>query len=870
LFLLSTFRNFAVRNYFSASEMKLKFSINYRTEWGQSLVVELRYIGASGAERRQRLPMLTQDGEVWTAETAVLVGKNDSVRSFSYLYIVEDSEGHELRREWDVTQRRYPFDASRTMTFADVWRDIPLNAHLYSRAYRVTTGCSPEYSGAGIEEDKQSTAEAGTHLPFFRKTVLFRVAAPQLLPSQGLAVIGSHPSLGAWNPSRYLPMTHIGGGDWVLTLNADWLALPLEYKYVVTDTESHELTAWEEGDNRIVDGTLADGEVLVAYREPLRLAEKAWRAAGVSVPVFALRSDDSCGVGDFGDLYRFIDWAATVGMRVIQLLPVNDTTTTGQWGDSDPYNITATMRLHPHYMDLAQLPQPTDTVMMNAFRRQRRELNALPYSDYEAVDKVKSAYVKASYESLEGGGGYESLDDFVQQNLHRQLKRAADHAHLLGIALMGDLPIGVSRHSAEVREKQELFVTDMNTGTPPDATTPRGHNWGLPAYQWEEEGFDEWMERRMKWMEQYFDALRIDHAAGYFRMWQIPATQVWSTMGYFVPSLPLTPGEMEYYGLTFRRELLTRPFINDRVVDRLFGIHAQYVRDTFLDRRPYGLYELKEEVGTQSAVYDRFEGKTDENSVWIRDGLCRLVANRLFIEDERHADMFHPRIMAWQEPVFEVLSAEEKEAFMRIYSNYFYQRHSQLWGRTGYERLNALLRSTDMLLCAEDLGMLPDSVEPVLDSLRILSLEVQRMPKQAGSEFAHLDANAVRSVATISTHDMQPLRLWWAESGEQAQRYYTTMLQKQGRAPERLTAMLAEEIVARHLYCPSMLCVLQLQDWLAMAPELCARSPREERINVPGDAYNRWQWRMSVTIEQLQQADSLNAKLKKMIKLSKR
>jgi 4-alpha-glucanotransferase len=207
---------------------------------------------------------------------------------------------------------------------------------------------------------------------------------------------------------------------------------------------------------------------------------------------------------------------------------------------------------------------------------------------------------------------------------------------------------------------------------------------------------------------------------------------------------------------------------------------------------------------------------------------------------------------------------------MRLYHHFFGQRHSMLWGSTGYNRLSGLLRETRMLMCAEDLGMMPDCVEPVLESLRILSLEIQQMPKQTAIEFTHLDGNPIRSVATISTHDMSPLRLWWEESSERTQRYYVTMLQKEGRAPEHLPAHIAEEIIARHLYCPSMLCVLSLSDWLAMDAGLRRKNPREERINVPSDCYNRWQYRMHLTIEELLKAERYNNKVRTMITRSKR
>ena len=611
-------------------------------------------------------------------------------------------------------------------------------------------------------------------------------------------------------------------------------------------------------------------------------------------------------MGDFGDLKRMVDWAVATGMKIIQLLPVNDTTTDGRWHDSYPYNITSCFALHPHYLDLEQLGELKSKNAMTAYRRQQRELNALPYSDYEAVERVKSEYVsdifaergeqtlasngfKAWYEEnkewLEPYARYNvqgTMNDehvqrkmYVQYHLYLQLKAAADYARSHGVVLKGDVPIGVNRDSVETALHPELFHLDCQTGAPPDAFSPLGQNWGFPTYNWETGGkrlkvsLEDWLHQRYRWMEQYFDAIRIDHVLGFFRIWEIPNDAIYGLLGHFSPALPLTVGEIEYFGLPFRR-VFTRPFINDRILERFFGMHAQYVRDTFLVAKAYGLYELKADFDTQRKVRDYFEGRGDENSLWIRDGLYRLIANVLFVEDPRQPEMYHPRIAAYQEPVYEALNSEEKDAYMRLYNNYFYQRHSLFWGSGAMHRLGDTLSDTRMLVCAEDLGMLPDCVAPVLDALRILTLEIQTMPKQNSFEFSHLDGYPYRSVCTFSTHDMSPMRLWWEESPERTQRYYVTMLQKEGRAPEHLPAHIAEEIIARHLYCPSMLCVLSLSDWLAMDSELRRKNPREERINVPSDSYNRWQYRMHLTIEELLKAERYNNKVRTMITRSKR
>ncbi len=891
--------------------MKLKFSIHYHTAWGESLHVSIDFHSQDGTVRHQNLLMQTDDGELWTLETSALMSRQHPLSHIQYRYQVEDADGQVLRKEWDMIPRIYFFDATKDYVFPDEWRDRPLPMHLYSSAYAVTMASA----------SKPSALNA-LRLPLFRRTIMFRVSAPQLKTNQHVAVCGSHPAIGSWNTSRYLPMEYAGDGEWMLTVNAQGWLLPIEYKYVVVDSETHELVAWEEGDNRMVpvvssDGMtpeIPEGQVLVLFGGHLRIAEETWRAAGVAIPVFSLRSEHSYGVGDFGDLRRFVDWAVATGMKFIQLLPVNDTTTDGRWHDSYPYNIVSMFALHPHYIDLEAAGTLRSKAQMTKFLRRRQELNALTYSDYEAVERVKSEYLQMLFDE-QGKTVLDSKEfkDFVKDNedwlqpyasylspqpsdfvyyqqylLHQQLKAAADYAREKGVVLKGDLPIGVNRDSVETRQYPELFNLDSQTGAPPDAFSQQGQNWGFPTYRWENEkvrhveneknsiphslnlSISTLLKNRLRHMAQYFDALRIDHVLGFFRIWEIPEDAVYGLLGHFSPALPLTAEEIGWFGLPFRKELFTQPFINDRLIERLFGIHAQYVRDNFLSRRAYGLYSLKPEYDTQRKVAEAFAERKDESSLWIREGLMRLISDVLFVEDPHQPDMYHPRIGVLGEPIYEALSSEEKDAFMRLYNNYFYQRHSFFWGQQALKRLPAVLKDCRMLICAEDLGMLPDCVEPVLDQLRILTLEIQQMPKQQGFEFAHLDANPIRSVCTISTHDMAPLRQWWQEQPERRQRFYVTMLQKEGRASEQLPAHLAEEIIARHLYCPSMLCILQLQDWLAMDSELRRKNPQDERINVPSDPYNRWQYRMHLTIEELLQATKYNNKVKTMIQRSRR
>ena len=919
--LFSTFCIFA--------DMKLKFVIHYRTEWGQSLHVSIKYVMVDGRSQRQNLVLQTQDGDTWSSETVMLVRGRSVVKYFEYCYQVEDGDGKVLRKEWNKVKRRFMADDTKSFLLTDQWKDIPLNYHLYTKAYRTIV----RKSVSDLLED------ANMDVPLFRKTVIFRVSAPQLLDGERVAVVGSHPAIGGWNPTRYMLMQYAGDYEWILSVNVDNLPMPFEYKYVVVDTKTNRLKAWEEGENRPSgDEALSDGQVLVLNGEALRMIEVPLRSAGVVVPVFSLRSDSSYGVGDFGDLCKMVDWAVKTGMHMIQLLPVNDTTTTHTWTDSHPYNIVSNQALHPHYLDLEQLGELKDRDKMKSYHRQRRELNAMDCVDYMAVDKVKSAYVRDVFDER----GKETLDGdnfrsfweknecwlkdyavfcvlrdenatanvaewpllsvydpdlvsavfedperksrielilFTQYHLYQQFAKASAYARRCGVALKGDLPVGVYRESVETWKHPSLFYMDEQMGTPPDKEMPYGQNWGFPIFKWDSlervpnDVNDEarlWWHDRVSWIEQFFDALRIDHVLGYFRAWSIPATCTSSMLGHFEPALPMSADEISQFGLPFRKEMMTRPFINESVLTRFFGVHTDYVREHFLVKLPYGLYGLKEEFSTQRNILSYFRERNDEHSEWIREGMMRLVENVLFVEDIHREGMYHPRIMAYNTPVYDFLTSEEKDSFMRLYNNYYYERHDTYWGWQAERLLVTIFGDNELLLCAEDLGMCPKSVKTVLDKCRILTLEVQSMPKEIGFEFAHTDTYPSRSVASFSTHDMSPMRLWWEENPGRTQRYYTTMLQKEGRAPRELPIRIAEEIVARHLYCPSMLCLQSIQDWFAMDMALRAHDVYSERINSPFDSYNQWKFRMSVSLDKLKEYKQFNMKIHTMIERSKR
>ncbi|MBQ8191102.1 MAG: 4-alpha-glucanotransferase [Bacteroidaceae bacterium] len=893
--------------------MKIRFLIAYRTHWGEELKVALSYGSSVSKMTSKEVVMSTTDGYCWSGEVEL----PKSARRLEYHYQVVNGE-QVLRREWTAAGvRQLPLDAKeRLYTLCDHWRDIPVEAYLYTSAFT---------------ESFTRHAGAVSKLAYGGRTLVLRVEAPRLGRGQVLAISGSHPMWGEWDTNRAVRMVEVSPNVWMTPVEVDDIQGVADYKYLALDGETGQMVAWEARDNRRLGYPyMEENEVHVQNDEPVNLPLPDWKGAGCVIPIFSLRSEGSFGVGDFGDLHRMIDWAALTGQRVIQILPINDTTINHTWTDSYPYNSISIYAFHPQYVDVRALPALKSKKMREEFEAKRKELNALPQIDYEAVNNTKRAYLRQLYKEqgvqtlateeykafyrdneqwlcpyaafsylrdLNGTADFRVWSShavyradevaaliqgeakgeidfycYVQYLLHIQLLEAGRYAREKGVVIKGDIPIGISRNSVEAWVEPHYFNMNGQAGAPPDAFSVNGQNWGFPTYNWDTMAADgyQWWIRRFRKMAEYFDAYRIDHVLGFFRIWEIPLHSVHGLLGQFSPAMPMTPEEIESYGLYFRKEFFTRPYIAEGMLDTLFGRHADEVRSTYLNRLGDGTYEMKPEFDTQRKVEAHFSGRTDSDSIWVRDGLYSLISNVLFVPDRKVPGTYHPRISAQNDFLYQTLSWDEKEAFNRLYEDYFYHRHDQFWYDEAMKKLPALTGATRMLVCAEDLGMVPTCVPWVMNDLRILTLEIQSMSKSLETEFGYLEKNPYRSVATISTHDMATLRGWWDEDTERTQRFYNHMLQKAGDAPHPMPGWLCEEVVARHLFCPSMLCLLSLQDWLSMDEQLRYPDADFERINVPANPRHYWRYRMHLTIEQLMTQQEFNQKIQTLIKRSGR
>lgn len=887
--------------------MKYIFNVDYRTSWGEALYITGNIPALGNGDLARALPMSLHDTETWQAD----IETEMPAEGLEYSYIVRHENGN-IRREWGSPRLIAPMPGISRYEFFDRWQDQPWDKPYYASAFVDCINNRPKRENAVYPVNGM---------------VNLGISAPMVAPDEVLAVSGDIPALGEWDPAKALRMSDANFPEWRVNISLRDVKKPFEYKFLIIKKATGAVVAWEGRENRRFDyKPFCTDEAMVVggmrFVNPLQ----PWKGAGTAIPVFSLRSNEDFGVGDFYDLFSMVDWAAKTGQKMVQLLPINDTTMSKTWVDSYPYNSNSTFALHPMYLRLEAMGTLNDKSRMAWYEERRKALNALQEIDYELVNNIKGQYTRELYEQdgqkvvaskafktfvkdnedwllpyaafcvlrdiygtpeMSKWSEYAVYDEnrvagfieehrkeidyvcYLQYFLDKQLREATAYAHSKGVALKGDIPIGISRTSADAWTQPRLFYLDSQAGAPPDDFSILGQNWGFPTYNWEEMGRDgfAWWKSRFRNMAKYFDAYRIDHVLGFFRIWQIPMKDVHGLLGFFNSALPFSVDELRNnYDFWLNVDVQTRPFIMDWFLGDFFGEYTDEARSRFMHPVGGGRYELNDDFKTQRQVVKYFENeeKNDKNNR-LREALLGLQDNVLFIEDPYERGKYHPRIAGQMTHIYRSLTDYEKWCFDRLYNDFFYRRNNDYWYGKAMWKLPPLIDATNMLVCAEDLGMIPDCVPSVMQQLEILALEIQRMPKDPRSEFGNTWSYPYYSVCTTSTHDMPGIRQWWEEDRSKTQRYYNNVLHEGGDAPIYAEPWICQKILDLNLKSPSMLCILPLQDWLAMDGSMRRQDPREEQINVPANPRHYWRYRMHLTLEELNNADAFNHRVKAMV-----
>ncbi|MDG4951469.1 4-alpha-glucanotransferase [Weeksellaceae bacterium KMM 9724] len=867
--------------------MKLKFKVTFNSVVGQNIFITGSCKELGNWDKDKAIALSYSHFAQWSVDMKI------KSKDFEYLYFIKDDRDQSITEEW--SKRSFSALGSKdSYILKDAWNypnlpEFNLNTEFF------------EHIGVDIPVTEQKVSKKHTHQ--------FNISFRPLHPNESVYLLGSIGELGSWNEENAIPMHWDGKGKWSVNLDLAQVNHQFSYKYLVVNPETNILKYFEEGENRIGLPSNDDEFIIqhdTGFRQP---QHKKWRGSGIAVPVFSLRSERGLGVGEFLDLIEFGKWAKEAGFSMVQILPIHDTTAKFDWTDSYPYAAISVYALHPMYLNLNALKFKLSAKELKEIEAKAKELNQHDNVDYELVNNFKTKFLKKYFkenkEAILGdksfkaflkdneewvkpyaafsvlrdknktadftqwksnsksskatltrmfGAKSKDLDAvmfyvFVQWQLHEQLSKAVDELHNLNLTLKGDLPIGIYRHSVDAWWNPELFHMDQQAGAPPDDFAVLGQNWEFPTYNWPRMKEDDfaWWKSRFQFMSRYFDAFRIDHILGFFRIWQIPLSATQGILGRFEPALPISLDELNFRGIHLDLERLVEPYLHYDLIRLYFGSETEEVVHTYFDfKNDLGELKFKEEYNTQRKIKNTLAA--DHGHL---ERLLELAANVLFIKEDADEVRLHPRYGINETNNFKWLPKDTQDKLYALYLDYFYNRQEQFWKAKGLEKLPALKQATNMLTCGEDLGMVPKVVPQVMNDLAIMSLQVQRMPSDEELKFSNPHHAPYLSVVSPSSHDTSTLRQWWKEDREATQYFYNTMMGKKGAAPEELSEELLSIIVDQHLYSPALLSVIPLQEFLGMHSEL--RNPNEEieRINVPAVFPHYWRYRMHVNISDL-------------------
>jgi 4-alpha-glucanotransferase len=882
--------------------MKLYFNVSYSVKVGERLQLMINDEGAVS----QTHTMFYAENGLWKCEVDYFS------KSISYQYQLVDEKGSVLREEFVSHSLNFPHNYKEFVIF-DEWnnKNFPEN-----------------YLNNKILHNKLNHFSSEKKAVLKKHTHLFRIEAPIYNPNWKMVMFGSPPSLGSWNSEKAVHLFQTDFGIWEASVEIPEDEF-IQYKYCLYDTEAEKIIDVETGENRFALPNQSKDVLQIVSNHYFKFKlYQLYHDAGVAVPVFSLRSENGFGVGEFSDLKKLADWTKETNLGIIQMLPINDTTANYSWTDSYPYAAVSVYALHPQYISLENLDFKLPKDLIEEFRTEKLELNSLELIDYEKMISSKWKYLKAIFNAdkekiykdrnfkkfikdneswllpysafcvlrdkyktpnfnewkthkkyIAGkiapfftpkSKDYDAamLHAWVQYQLHKQLKEAVDYTHSLGVSVKGDLPIGIYRHSVEAWTEPELFGMDFQAGAPPDQFTELGQNWEFPTYNWEAMKADDykWWKNRFKALEQYFDAMRIDHILGFFRIWRMPISATQGILGYFYPAVPITLEEFGAWHIPFNFDRYCKPFINDQILQKYFGENIEKALE-FINNNQDGTYSFKEEFNTQRKLSDFFKKNPDN---LIEEQLISLCANVLFLIEERNGQLvYHPRFNVYHTDSYKYLSDWERKSIYDLYHDYFFKRQDHLWYEKAMEKLPVILNATKMLICGEDLGMVPDCVPVVMDELAIIALKVQRMPSD-NIPFYNPKKASYLNVVTASSHDSSTLRQWWKEDPALTQKYFNQQLIQYGKAPEELDSNLAEIIMKQHLYNEAMLAIFPIQEFFATDKELTNPSMDNERINNPAIFPYYWRYRMHLNLEDLITKKSFNQKIANWVKDSGR
>ena len=679
------------------------------------------------------------------------------------------------------------------------------------------------------------------------------------------------------------------------------------------------------------------------------------KITGVAVPLGALFTKDNPVIGEFPDLIPFANFCKDAGLGIIQLLPVNDTgTQSSPYSGLSAFALHPIyIRLNkiPGFDALYNSDEKFKTAYDTFFTENKFTLRY----NYDNILNTKTSLLKQIYDNLpvgKTGTADQNFTDWIKANpwvktyaVYKNLKwnymqaswkswhdndknltseqilklwntkafkkehlfyawcqmiaanqfeEAVNEVHKMGLLLKGDMPILMNEDSCDAWAYPDFFNHNLRAGSPSDGENPSGQNWGFPTYNWKNlksQNFS-WWKQRLKTAAHYYDAYRLDHILGFFRIWAIPSDDCNALTGHTEPYSSFKIENLYELGFDDDRiRWLCRPHIPTSVVEDITWNRdvAHKILQTFCTRinnEELWLFDksIKGSNSIRNTDLSAFVDKQAEDK--IKSKLIEYWSNRTLLEVSKNK--FIPLWTYNQSTSWASLNDTEKESLEELFAQ-LAKKNVNLWKKQADEIFDAITNGLKMIPCGEDLGVGISCVPQTMKKHKILGLRVVRWCRKWGEDgqpYISFKDYEPLSVTTTSVHDSSTIREWWNTEKESVTAFIKenagafgiqseiagTLFEKEAGEIEQsiqelarteFTPEIAQIILKTSATSASQWFIPPLQDFLYMEKNLWLDKANDERINIPGTVTTfNWTYRMPCAIEELSGNKELINKIK--------
>lgn len=865
----------------SISNLVIRFRVKLQAEFGTELFLigDCKELGNWQTKGSQQL-FFDKQTNSWFGDVCFPLTSTSRTIQYKYFFTNQKDE-----IQWEPGDNHLiHLDSVISPAFIEIsdtyrWPDPVMNSLTRSAFTSVLTKrtsptASPRISPNSVQPNEVS--------------LIFTAVCPWVKKNQTLAIVGSCPQLGLWTPDRSITLTDAEFPFWTASITVSRDCFPFQYKYVICDNEIVEETEeplyiWEEGENHeclgitsnLVDLTFPSTVIITDwYVNPNK---ELFRGMGIHLPLFSLRTSENCGIGEYSDIRHLVDLCKSIGSSMIQLLPLNDTSSSCNADDPDdknPYHSISCFALHPIYINLLEILPNLPSDIFNEIQSKRYEYSQNDAVNYQQVYRFKLSilnriFIRIKDEVVNDKEFIDFCDDnedwltpysifcllrdenhssefwswkdnsFVTpdtlQRLHKQrenettflkwiqfiadqqLRASKEYATSQRVILKTEIPFGIQRNSVDCWSNPRLFDINMYEV-----------NYGYAAYNWramKSTNFS-WWKKRLARISAFYHSAQLNHIYGFFRS---QLCHVDGVVSQYQPSTGISRQELESRGL-WDIDRYTKPYIRFHHLREKFNEDASTISKEFFVARNIDhnddYYDFKESFITIKTINQHLETlipEKEKRSSYSQH-LLELLNNVILIQGLNN-DSFHFRAdLASDQPISSLkeLDNNQRQVILDLSNEY---KHKSFWINEAIPRLQILANSNNLLLFSEETEQDLQDFDHEIEAQSIIPLKVPRYSKELSTSFSYF-SQCEPALPNTST-----IRGWYEENKTITRSFCKDELgQNDNEIVEYCYTDTLVKIIDRYMKSPSMWCVFMLQDIVNTFDRLRREYPNEERI----------------------------------------